>query len=54
MVEKYIYKIGKGDDIFSDRLYKNFEARFNLKGDPRFFSTFSLKLWLHLLDSKEL
>jgi len=45
MVEKYIYKIGKQNDIFSDKLVKNFEDGFHLKGNLRFFSTFSLRLW---------
>ncbi|MFA5336707.1 MAG: hypothetical protein WC330_00050 [Candidatus Omnitrophota bacterium] len=46
MVEKYIYKIGKQNDIFADKLVKNFEAGFHLKGNFRFFSAFSLRLWL--------
>ena len=49
MLEKYIYNIGKNDDIFTDRLIRDFRAGFNLKENFRFFSIFSLRLWLHLL-----
>jgi hypothetical protein len=49
MVEKYIYKIGNNDDIFTDRLTQGFNIGLNLKGDFRFFSFFSLRLWLYLL-----
>lgn len=52
MVKKYIYKTGNSDDIFTDKLIKDFETGFNLRGDFRFFSVFSLRLWLYLLNNK--
>jgi len=48
MVRKNIYKIGKEDDVFTDKLKKDFEAGLNLKSYSNFFSIFSLRLWLCL------
>ncbi|MEI8349369.1 MAG: hypothetical protein WCI77_04360 [Candidatus Omnitrophota bacterium] len=48
MVTKYVSKIGNGDEIFTDKLIKGFENNINLKGDFRFFSIFSLRLWMAL------
>lgn len=52
MVKKYIYKVGNSDNIFTDKLIKDFGNDLNLKEDPRFFSIFSLRLWLYLLNNK--
>jgi len=50
IIEKYIYKIGNADDIFTDKLINDFKQGLHLKNDFRFFSMFSLRLWLYSLD----
>jgi hypothetical protein len=52
MVKKYIYKISPEDNIFTDKLLMKFKEGINFKNDFRFFSIFSLRLWLYLLNNK--
>jgi hypothetical protein len=48
MVKKYVNIIGKEDDIFTDKLIKDFESGMHLRSNFRFFSIFSLRLWFYL------
>lgn len=52
MIKKYIYKIGQKDNIFTDQLITRHETGLDFENDFRFFSIFSLRLWLHLLDNR--
>lgn len=52
LIGKYIYKLNNYDEIFTDKLIKDFENNTNFRDNFRFFSIFSFRLWLHLLNDK--
>jgi len=47
MVEKYVYSIGKEDDLFTGKLIDDHRGGIRAKETNRFYSIFSLRLWLH-------
>jgi hypothetical protein len=48
MLRKYIYSIGREDELFTDSLIRDFENKPNLEKNFRFYSIFSFRLWSSL------
>ena len=48
MVKKYVYRVGKEDDFFTGKLIDDHRGQTQPKEIDRFYSMFSLRLWLHV------